>query len=56
MHGLLALVMATISGYLSGEGLNAWTLPLVLLVLVAVSYLTRPPNRRVAANLFPDRP
>ena len=47
-----ALVMATISGYLSGDGVKAWSLPLAILVLVAVSYLTRPPNRRLVANVF----
>jgi hypothetical protein len=47
-----ALVMATISGYLSGEGGKAWTLPLAILALVAVSYFTRPPSRRLAANVF----
>jgi hypothetical protein len=44
-----ALVMAFISGYLSGDGVKAWIPPLLLLVLVAVSYLTRPASRRVAA-------
>src|SRR5438105_2586216 len=46
-----ALVMATISGYLSGGGVKAG-LPLILLVLVAVSYFTRPPNRRLIGNKF----
>jgi hypothetical protein len=41
-----ALVMATISSYLSGEGVKAG-LPLVLLVLVGVSYFTRPSSRRL---------
>ena len=41
-----ALVMATISSYLSGEGVKAG-LPVMLLALVAVSYFTRPPNRRL---------
>ena len=45
-----ALVMATISGYLSGDGVKSWSLPLVILVLVAVSYFTRPPNRRLVGN------
>ncbi len=40
-----ALVMAFISAYSSGEGVKAF-LPLVLLALLAVSYVTRPPNRR----------
>ena len=44
-----ALVMATISSYLSEGGVK-WILPLVLLTLVAVSYLTRPPNRRLVAG------
>ena len=42
-----AWVMAFISAYLSGEKPTVWMLPLVLLVLGAVSYLTRPPSRRV---------
>ena len=50
-----ALVMATISGYLSGDGVKDVVLPLVVLVLVAVSYFTRPPNRRLIGNTFaPD--
>jgi len=46
-----ALVMATISSYLS-EGGTRWILPLALLALVAVSYVTRPPNRRLVGNIF----
>jgi hypothetical protein len=46
-----ALVMATISSYLSGEGVKAF-LPLALLVLVGVSYFTRPPSRRLVAGVF----
>ena len=42
-----ALVMAIISGYLSGD-VKSWILAPVVLVLVAVSYLTRPPDRRIA--------
>ena len=42
-----ALVMATISGYLTGDGAQAWILPPVLLALVAVSYFTRPSDRRL---------
>jgi hypothetical protein len=42
-----ALVMAIISGYLSGDG-KSWMLAPVILVLVAVSYLTRTPDRRLA--------
>src|SRR5438034_11225144 len=47
-----ALVMATISGYLSGDGVRGASLPPVILVLVAVSYFTRPPNRRLVGNTF----
>jgi hypothetical protein len=43
----LALVMATISAYSVKE---MWALPLVLLALVAVSYLTRPATRRVMGS------
>ena len=42
-----ALVMAFISAFLSGDGVKVWSLPLALLVLLAVSYVTRPPNRRL---------
>ena len=45
-----ALVMAFISAYLSGEAVKIWVLPLALLVLLAVSYVTRPLNRRVSAG------
>jgi hypothetical protein len=47
-----ALVMATISGYLSGDGVKDVILPLVILVLIAVSYFTRPANRRLIGNTF----
>ena len=43
-----ALVMATISAYSSGESVKVWSMPLALLVILAVSYVTRPPGRRVA--------
>jgi hypothetical protein len=42
-----ALVMATISAYLTGE---VWVLPLGLLVLLAISYVTRPPSRRLVSG------
>jgi hypothetical protein len=41
-----AWVMAAISARASEEGL-IWTLPLALLALLAASYLTRPPSRRL---------
>ncbi|HZE09554.1 MAG TPA: DoxX family protein [Gemmatimonadaceae bacterium] len=46
-----ALVMATISSYLT-EGGAKWILPLALLALVAVSYFTRPPSRRLPWRTF----
>ena len=45
-----ALVMAFISAVASGEGPGTWTLPPTLLVLLALSYVTRPPSRRVTAG------
>lgn len=43
-----ALTMAFISAYLTGEGgVKTWSLPIVLLALLAVSYATRPASRRV---------
>jgi hypothetical protein len=48
-----ALVMATISAYLSGDGVKAWSLALVLLVLVGVSYVTRPASRRLVGGSLP---
>ncbi len=44
-----ALVMATISAYQTGEPMT-WVLPVVLLILLAVSYVTRPPNRRLVSS------
>src|SRR6267143_188039 len=45
-----ALVMAFISAYSSGEPVTTRILPLVLLVLLAVSYVARPPTRRVTGS------
>src|SRR3954470_24464032 len=42
-------VMATISSYLSGEGIKT-VLPVILLALLAVSYFTRPASRRLAGT------
>jgi hypothetical protein len=42
-----AWVMAFISAYSIGEGVQVWSLPPVLLAILCVSYLTRPPNRRL---------
>ena len=38
-------IMASISAYASGEGPQVWTIPIVLLVLLGVSYATRPASR-----------
>jgi DoxX-like protein len=45
-----AWVMASISAYLSGEGPQVWSIPIVLLVLLVVSYSTRPADRRLIAS------
>ena len=42
-----AWVMATIAAYSIGDGVQVWSMPLVLLVLLVVSYVTRPSSRRV---------
>jgi DoxX-like protein len=46
-----AWVMAFISAYSTGEAVKTWILPLVLLVLLIVSYVTRPPSRRLIAGV-----
>src|SRR6202022_1497158 len=46
----LPLTRALLSAHPSGEPVTTRILPLVLLVLLAVSYVTRPPNRRVIAT------
>jgi hypothetical protein len=43
-----AWVMAVIAHYSAGDGVQVWSVPLVLLVLLIVSYTTRPPARRLA--------
>ena len=40
-------IMAFISAYSAGEGVQIWPIPLALLVLLIVSYVTRPPSRRM---------
>jgi hypothetical protein len=42
-----AWVMAFISAYSSGEGAQVLVMPPVLLALLALSYVTRPPGRRL---------
>ena len=39
-------IMAALSAYVNGE--QVWPVPLALLVLLGVSYATRPPSRRLA--------
>lgn len=39
-------IMASLSAYLSGEPPPIWIMPLMLLALLIVSYLTRPADRR----------
>jgi DoxX-like family len=46
-----AWAMAFISAYASGEAAAVLVMPPLLLVLLAVSYFTRPPDRRLASNL-----
>jgi hypothetical protein len=38
-----------LSAYVNGE--QVWPVPLALIVLLGVSYFTRPPSRRLAAAL-----
>lgn len=45
-----ALTMAFISAYSSGESAGVWILPIALLVLLSISYNTRPPGRRSAGR------
>jgi hypothetical protein len=40
-------IMAFISAYTGGEGAQVWIMPMGLLALMLVSYLTRPPSRRL---------
>jgi hypothetical protein len=42
--------MAVIAHYSAGDGVQIWGEPLGLLVLLIVSYVTRPPSRRLAAS------
>ena len=42
-----AWLMAIIAHYDAGDGPKVWSFPLVLLIVLIVSYLTRPASRRV---------
>ena len=44
-----AWVMATIAHYSAGDPVTIWIMPVSLLVLLMVSYFTRPANRRLPA-------
>jgi DoxX-like family len=44
-------MMAFISAYSSGEGPQIWIMPLGLLALLTVSYVTRPVDRRLAVGI-----
>ena len=44
---VFAWVMASIAAYSIGDGVQAWGMPLALLALLAVSYVTRPASRRL---------
>jgi hypothetical protein len=48
-------IMASISAYASQEPVWIWILPLVLLVLLVVSYVTRPPDRRLTGAVIGRR-
>ena len=45
-----AWVMAFISAYSIREGAQIWSIPLVLLVILTISYVTRPASRRLIAS------
>jgi len=40
-------VMASIAHYSAGDGVQVWSVPLVLLALLIVSYVSRPASRRL---------
>jgi hypothetical protein len=42
-----AFVMAFITHYTGGDGVQLWSMPLALLALLIVSYVTRPASRRL---------
>jgi hypothetical protein len=39
--------MAFITHYTGGDGAKVWSMPLVMLALLVVSHVTRPPSRRL---------
>jgi DoxX-like family len=51
----IAWVMAFISAYTLGEPAQIWIMPLALLALLIVSYVTRPPGRRLPGAIAARR-
>jgi hypothetical protein len=45
-----AWIMTTIAHYSAGDGPQVWSFPLTLLALLIVSYVTRPPSRRLVGG------
>src|SRR3954454_10371164 len=45
-----AWVMASIAAYAVGDGVQVWCMPLILLALLVVSYVTRPSSRRYGSS------
>ena len=43
-------LMAFIAAYAAGEGVQVWIVPPILLLLLVVSYVTRPANRRLVPS------
>jgi hypothetical protein len=46
-----ALIMAFISARASEEPAQIWVMPLILLLLLSVSYITRPQDRRLKSGI-----
>jgi DoxX-like family len=40
-------VMAFIAAYAAGDGVQVWSMPVALLALLVISYVTRPASRRL---------
>jgi hypothetical protein len=51
-----AWIMAFISAIASGEPVQVWIMPPVLLILLVVSYVTRPVSRRLTAHISSREP
>jgi DoxX-like protein len=56
-----AWIMATVAHYSAGDGVQVWSMPLALLAVLVISYVTRPASRRstplpsAAASAAPAR-